>query len=456
MPGNPKIQIDIVADGSDAKKELEKTSGAFEKFGKGLDKASGFAAGGLVAMAGFGAAAVDMAADAEVAATSVDRAFGASATAVHEFAKSAAEDVGVSTAQYETLAATFGTAMQGMGLSAEESATKTDQMLTAAGDLALAAGVDVPTAAGAMGAALRGETDAISEFGVKIDESTVLAGLAAKGITDPATGLAPAIGSAQYQQELLNQVMELSGTTYQGYRDETDTTTEATDAMKAKFEDATTQLGEALLPILGDVATALSDAADWVVANKDQIIKWIPVVAGAAGAVWLLNFAMAANPAVLLFLAILALVGVFYIFRDEIGKVAAAADFVMDTLDNFIPGLGPVRTAFKFFTGDVQTLYNWFMSLIGAIDAVADAWDRFTTKKIGGTAVIAQPPPPSLFAVPGGGMVSARSLTTGAAPVAAAGTSITIQAGVGDPDAIARAVQRVLGGRTRRVGGIEL
>jgi hypothetical protein len=460
VAGNPKIQIDIIADGSDARKEVDKTAGAFEGFKKGLDKSADWAGGAGAALVGFGAIAVDAAKDAELAATSVDRAFGTAAGKVHAFADQAATTVGVSTAEYESLAATFGTAVQGMGLSAEEAATKTDGLLIAAGDLALAVGTDVPTAAAALGGALRGEFDSLGEFGVAVDSATVLAGLAAKGITDPATGLAPAIGSAQYQQELLNQVMGLSGTTYQGYRAETDTTTESTDKMKASFEDAKAKLGEALLPMLQTGAEKLTDLATWIDNNSDAIGAWIPWIGGAALAVWALNWALAANPIVLWSTAILVAVGAAIYFRKEIG------DFLYNALTNlndllsssdwwdtqFQEALGALglsaadfQTTIDNISGALSGLWGWF----------SRNWS-FTLPSVplapGGTTTS------SGFAVPGGGVAAGRSLRAGgpAAALSAAAPNITIQVGVGDPDAIARAVQRVLTGRARRVGAVNL
>jgi hypothetical protein len=457
VAGNPKIQIDIVADGSDARKEVDKTAGAFDKFGKGLDKAAGWAGGAGLALVGFGAIAVDAAKDAELAATSVDRAFGTAADKVHAFADNAATAVGISSAEYESLAATFGTAVQGMGLSAEEAATKTDGLLVAAGDLALAAGTDVPTAASALGAALRGEFDALSEFGVQVNDATVLAGLAAKGITDPATGLAPAIGSAQYQQELLNQVMGLSGTTYSGYRAETDTTAEHTDTMTASFEDAKAKLGEALLPMLEDAATKLTDVAKWIDDNSDAIEAWIPWVAAAAGAVWALNWALAANPIVLWSTAILIAVGAAIIFRREI------ADFLYNALTNLNDLLGSGDwwgTQFQEALGALglsaadfgETINNVSSAMSGLWGWFSKNW-TFTLPVIGIPSVSL----PGTSSAPSG-LVAGRSLAAGptAVPVAAAGTHITIQAGVGDPDAIARAVQRVLTGRSRRSGAVTL
>jgi hypothetical protein len=458
VAGNPKIQIDIVADGSDARKEVDKTAGAFDKFGKGLDKSADWAGGAGLALVGFGAIAVDAAKDAELAATSVDRAFGTAAEKVHAFAENAAASVGISSAEYESLAATFGTAVQGMGFSAEEAAGKTDGLLTAAGDLALAAGTDVPTAAAALGGALRGEFDSLGEFGVAVDNATVAAGLAAKGITDPATGLAPAIGSAQYQQELLNQVMGLSGTTYAGYRAETDTTTERTDLMTASFEDAKAELGEALLPMLITGAEKLTDVAGWIKTNSDAITAWLPWLAGAAGAVWALNYALAANPIVLWSTAILVAVGAAIYFRREIG------DFLYNALTNLNDILGSSDwwgTQFQEALGALGLSADDFATTIDNISsAMSGLWDWFSRNWTFTLPVIGIPSvslPGQNMAVPGG-TTAGRSLRSGGpvGAVSAAGPQVTIQVGVGDPDAIARAVQGVLTGRARRSGPVNL
>jgi hypothetical protein len=458
VAGNPKIQIDIVADGSDARKEVDKTAGAFDKFGKGLDKSADWAGGAGLALVGFGAIAVDAAKDAELAATSVDRAFGTAAEKVHAFADNAAASVGISSAEYESLAATFGTAVQGMGFSAEEAAGKTDGLLTAAGDLALAAGTDVPTAAAALGGALRGEFDSLGEFGVAVDNATVAAGLAAKGITDPATGLAPAIGSAQYQQELLNQVMGLSGTTYAGYRAETDTTTERTDLMTASFEDAKAELGEALLPMLTTGAEKLTDVAGWIKTNSDAITAWLPWLAGAAGAVWALNYALAANPIVLWSTAILVAVGAAIYFRREIG------DFLYNALTNLNDILGSSDwwgTQFQEALGALGLSADDFATTIDNISsAMSGLWDWFSRNWTFTLPVIGIPSvslPGQNMAVPGG-TTAGRSLRSGGpvGAVSAAGPQVTIQVGVGDPDAIARAVQGVLTGRARRSGPVNL
>ena len=459
MAGNPKIIIDILADASKVGPEVDKAGDKFGGLKKGLDKAATAAAGVAGGLAAVAIAGLDAARDYERSATTVSRVFGDSARDIQKWADGAASTVGVSATVYQQEAAKFGVALTGMGLDAATAATKTNDLITLAGDMALALGTDVPTATEALGAAMRGEFDSLQNFGVGVDKTTVDAALAAQGLG----GLEGAAYDAAFQQELLNQVLSGAGEVYGGYRAETDTTAETQDKLTAQWDDAQRMLGQQLLPYLSDAASKLSDLLTWVGNNKDAIQKWLPWLAGAAGAIWVLNWAMAANPVVLLTLGILALVAVFYIFRDEIGKAGAAVDQFMDLLDNVIPGLGPARQAFKFLTGDAQTLYDTMMMLVGAIDAVADAWERFTTTKVSGQAIIAQGPPAALVAAPAlvsgapaPGLRAAPTLTSASSASSAAGTVVINVSGALDPDAVARQIQSILRGRGRRVGGVAM
>lgn len=459
MAGDPKITIDIVADGSAARKDLDKTSSSFESFGKGLDKASGWAAGGIAAIGGLGVVAVNAAKEMERASTTVQRTYGDGAATLQDFAKTAAETAGVSSSSYLEMAAKLGPALAQTGQDMGTMAISADELITTAGNMALAMGTDVPTAADALGAALRGETDALGELGVGIDTTKIQAELLAQGITGP-DGLAPAVGSAEYQQQLLNDILAGSSAVFGNYRAETDTTAEHTETMTAKWDDATTKLGEALLPVLGWVSDALSDGADWIVANKDAIVQWVPYLVAGAAAVWILNWAMAANPVVLLTLAIIALVAVLYYFREEIGKVAGAVDSFMDAVDNVVPGLAPVRQVIKFFQSDVTTLYNALIDAAGAIQSLIDLWDKLTTTTVAGIPSIPSAPRSS---VPGGGgsfaapmamagrSLSAAAMSTGPVSIPT-GPTIIVQGAV-DPDATARQIENLLRRRGRRIGG---
>ena len=464
------IEIDITADGKDAADEFDKTSKAADKFKDGVDKASkgaALAAGGILAI---GVASLESAKDAERATTTVNRVFGESSDKLHQFAADSAENVGISSREYESMAAAIGTSLVSMGVSTDDAATKTDQLLTVAGDMALALGTDVPAAADALSAGLRGEFDALSEFGVKVDDATIKAGLAAQGINGP-EGMTQAAYDAAYQQELLNQVLGGASAVYGGYRDETDTTAEKQDNLTAKWDDAAVKLGQVLLPAVGWVADRLIELSDWITDNQDTITQWLPWLGAAAGAVWILNFALAANPVVLVTLAFLALLAVIYIFQDEIYEAGVYVDSFMSIMSNIFPGLGPAIYAFDLLTGQVQTLWDTMSNLIGVVTTLLDLLDRFASTNLtlpsvpvgpGGNSAGLFVEDAGLFAATAAaapaiagraGLSSSPVIPAGAF---AGGVTVINVTGALDPDAVARQIESLLRRRGRRTGPVIL
>lgn len=468
MTARPRIDIEITADSSDARKNIDNSGDALDKFKDKAGKAGAAAAGAVAGLVALGIGTLDSAAAMQRAQTTVSRTFGDATAAVESFAEDSAAAVGISKEAYLTSAAQIGVSLKGMGLSVDEAAAKQHELQVTAGDMALALGTDVPTATEALSAALRGEMDALGNFGVSVDDATVKAGLAAKGISGP-EGMDTAAYEAAYQQELLNQVLVGAGSVYGGYRAETDTTTEKTDALKASFEDTKAELGEQLLPMFDTAMTKLSEFIGWIGQNKEAIYKWLPVIGAAAGAIWLLNFALAANPVVLLALAILALIAVLYIFREDIGKTAGAIDDFMSVVDNIVPGFAAAREIIKFMSGDFSTLVTWAGRAASAIQSVIDAWEWLTTTTVPGIPLPAVPQSAgrgggtfaALSVAPDVGLRAAGVEASGAVPAYAAaafggGVTIINVTGALDPDAVARQIDGLLRGRSRRAGAVVL
>ena len=460
---NPKVEVDIVADGSKARRELDKTSRAFDTFGKGLKGASLAGAGIVTAIAGIGAAGLTAATDLERSNTTLDRLFGASSTNLKTWAEDAAEQVGISSQAYSSLAVDLGVAVTDMGLAGDAAATKVDDMLGLAGDMALALGTDVPTAVGAMSAALRGEFDALGEFGVKIDDASVKAGLAAAGL-DTLTG---AEYDAAYQAELLAQVVGGVGEKYGGYREETETTAESQQQLTAKWEDAQRKLAELLMPALETLVGWLEQVVNWVEDNWQAIEDWVPWIGAATGAILLLNIAINANKIVLLTTAIIAFSGAMtaYIVEKAPEWNQAIEDFwaEMQTADFW---LGQLDEA----AGVVGLSFDSFRTTIDNVkQAVADLWNYLSSLDWSSFAIelpnVGIPPglpggglrlaPAGLAAPAAGSDVMPASLRAGVrvgvSPPSAPSVVINVT-GALDPDAVARQIDHLLTARGRRAG----
>jgi hypothetical protein len=226
-------------------------------------------------------------------------------------------------------------------------------------------------------------------------------------------------------------------------------------------------LGEQLLPVLQTGAEYLSTFLTWVDKNKETIKQWLPWLGLAAAAVWVLNFAMAANPFVLAALALAALIAVCIIFEDEISEVVGKVDEFISAFEDIIPGLGPVRGFMRLMKGDVESITGALNIAVGAVDSLISAWKRLTTTTVAG--IPSMPSAPSTRgvgvlvpmstapAVAGRGLTSASDVPAFASAVAfGAGVTIINVTGAIDPDSTARQIDRLLRSRERRVGSVSV
>lgn len=417
------LTIKILADATQASREMDTASGKMGKFQSGIGKAAIPAAALLGGMAAFGVAAGKAASEAEQAMGAVDAAFGKSAGAVHKFAETSATSVGLASREYEGMAAVFGSQLRNMGVAAGDLAPKTNDLVKLGADLAAQFGGDTSTAVEALGSLLRGETDPIEQYGVSIKQADISAQKAKMGL-DGLTGSADKAATTQATLALLTQQ---TAAAHGAFARESDTAAGAQQRATAQWEDAKAQLGQALLPVMVLLATQLSGIASLlsdhiglvtiaagVIASlaaavliTNGIMKaWnaITVIANAVQkaaavattawrvAVFLLNLAWAANPFVVVIALIALLVGAMVLayqhsetFRRIVDAafraVKAAAQFAWDWIKEHWPLLlvivtGPIGAAV------LVVARHWDSILAGAKAVIGwfrDSWDVIKT-----------------------------------------------------------------------------
>src|SRR4051794_4610898 len=123
------LTIKILADAAQAAREMDSASGKMGKFQSGMKKAAIPAAAIGAGMLAFGLSAGKAASDAEQAMGAVDASFGKSAKVIHAFAKTSATSVGLSSREYEAMAATFGAQLKNMGVAADQLAPQTNNLV---------------------------------------------------------------------------------------------------------------------------------------------------------------------------------------------------------------------------------------------------------------------------------------------------------------------------------------
>lgn len=381
------LSVRILGDSKDAVKSTEDAGRSIGKLEKGLNAvtpAATVAVGGVLA---FAKVTSDAAADAEQNIGAVGTVFGQSATMIEEWAKSADDAVGLSASSYNELAASIGGSLRTAGYSMDETASKTNDMIQAAADLSSVFGGDTAEAAGAMGAALRGQFDPLERFGVFMTMNAVNARLAAAG-QDKLTGAA---GEAAKKQMVNNMILEQAGQYSGNFAREADTAAGAQQRAAAATQNAKAAMGEAFLPAIVAGSRALQGFAGFAQQNAGLVSTLAIVVGGAGAAVlitngamkawaatqgivrgaalaatgaqWLWNAALSANPIGLVIIAVVGLVTLMVVAYNRVGWFRDA-----------INGLGPVaqaifggiNAAIAATIGWIRDAIGWFGSLFGA------------------------------------------------------------------------------------------
>lgn len=204
LGGGREYVLKIVADVKDAIKGVDdvadKTTSMKDKMlGVGKAVAGGLAAAAVVK---FGSDAINAAADADDAGDMIASAFGTSAKSIEDFAKTAADNMGMSTTAYENMAGTTGQILTGFGISQGDAAKQTEVLSQRAADMAAIWGTDTPTAMAAMDKAMQGQTKGLKQFGISLDKAEVETRAMKDGYVD-ASGKVTDAGRAIATQELI-------------------------------------------------------------------------------------------------------------------------------------------------------------------------------------------------------------------------------------------------------------
>jgi phage-related protein len=396
------LTIKVLADASQASRELDKGSGSVGKFQRGIEKAAIPAAAIGAGLLVFAKAAGKAASDAEQAAGAVDAVFGKTAGNIHKMASQSAESVGLASSEYETMAAIFGAQLKNMGTSADQLAPKTNDLIKLGADLAAQYGGTTSDAVSALSALLRGETDPIERYGVSIKQADIAAEEAKHGIKG-LTGVAKKQADAT---AILTLLTKQTADAHGAFARESDTAAHAQQVANAKWEDAKATLGKSLLPImvifgnlLGTVAgvleknstattillgvvgalaaavlianAALKLQAVWTIAATVATKAWRVATMTATAVQWALNAAMAANPIGVVIALVIALAAGIVLLYKKCG-----------TFRNIVTGaFNAVAAAAAACWGWIKSHWPLLVAILGgpmgaALAIIVTHWDK--------------------------------------------------------------------------------
>jgi hypothetical protein len=258
------LKLSILADVDELKKSLNVGSKDVDGFaGKIGDFSKKAALAFAAAAAAAGAMAVKIGVDAVKAASDlgetiskVNVLFGDTAKDIEKFADGAATSLGQTKQQALDAAATFATFGKSAGLSGQELGKFSTDFVTLASDLASFNNTSPEQAINAIGSALRGEAEPLRQYGVLLDDASMRQAAFELGIIKTTKdALTPQQKVLAAQALIYKQTSAAQG----DFERTSDGLANRTRILTAQLENAKTTIGQALLPIVLQLATVFSE-----------------------------------------------------------------------------------------------------------------------------------------------------------------------------------------------------
>ena len=338
--------------------------------------------GGLLA---FGKNIGGLAAEAEQNMGAVGSVFKGAAGQVAAFASDSAKNLGISSSEYNSFASLIGSQFKNAGVPMDQLAGKTNDLVTKGADLASMFGGTTSDAVSALSSALKGEMDPIEAYGISLNDASIKAKMAEMGTA----GLTGEAEKAARTQAILALVNQQSADATGNFGREASTAAGAQQIANAQWENARATLGEALLPVMAAMSSAMSGLAGWVKENSGLVIGLGVGVGGLAAAVilanaassafaavsavvrgavvawtgvqWLLNAAMSANPIGIVIAVIAGLVAAVVLAYNKVGWFKDGVDNAFRVVSDAAQNMG------RFIGDSVGNIIGFFTSLPGKI-----------------------------------------------------------------------------------------
>ena len=375
------ISVQITGDARDAIKAINQTTGEMMTLQQKTSSAvsgiaSAIGSSAIVAKIGeIGKAAIDAAANLEQSIGGVDTVFKPNASQVHQWAPSAAQDLGLSQNSYNELATVIGSQLKNAGMSMDDTASKTNELITLGADLSSMFGGTTTQAVEALSSALKGEMDPIAAYGVSLNDATLQAQAASMGIED----LDKAGDRNAKMQAILAAITAQTADATGNFAREADTAQGQQQRLNAMWENAQASLGQALLPVVTQVTQKLTEMVSWVQQNASWLTPLATVLGVVAAAIIGVNAAMSAYAAVAAIVAV-AQGAVNVAFLPVIAIIAAIAVAVIALAANWDTVKNAAGVAAQWISDRWNELCAWFQGAWnGIVGFFQNIWNGITS-----------------------------------------------------------------------------
>ena len=229
----------------------------------------------------FGRSAVNAAADMGETLSKAGVLFGDAVVQVEAFAEGASAALGQSKQEALDASATFATFGKSAGLTGTELAKFSTDLTALASDIGSFNNANPSEVVEALGAALRGEAEPMRRFGVLLDDATLRQRALEMGITDTIkNALTPQQKVLAAQAEIFAQTADAQG----DFARTSDSLANQQRILAAEMQNLQAELGEALLPVMKQLAGIALDMLSAFQQLPEPVQKLAGVTAIAGGA----------------------------------------------------------------------------------------------------------------------------------------------------------------------------
>lgn len=227
---------------------------------------------------GFAKDSISAASDVAETTSKVGVLFGDAADGVVAFAETAAESFGISKLAALDAAGTFAIFGQSAGLTGTELAGFSERLIGLAADLASFNNTSPEEAIQAIGAALRGESEAIRRYGVMLNDASINQAALTAGIWDGEG----AMTSQQRTLAISAAIFEQTTSAQGDFARTSDGLANSSKILAAQFEDLKAKIGTSLAPVMQTVIGVAGDLLD-IFASLPKPVQVLAIVVPAVG-----------------------------------------------------------------------------------------------------------------------------------------------------------------------------
>lgn len=265
------VSMDVMWDIPKMSKDLEKASAKAAEKGSAaaakefdskfsqMSKSASLVGAGIATGIGGGImVATKKAAELEQAIGGTSSVFKEQSAAIGAFAKSAAEQVGLSEQAARDLTSRIGGSLKGYGFSVDQAAAKSIQLTQIGSDLAATFGGTTTEAVEALSSALRGEFDPLERYGIAINQTLIDQKAVSMGLAQNTSS----VTQNARAQAALALIVQRSADSQGQFAREADTAAGAAQIAAAKAENAAADFGQSFLPIYARVSEVTGTVAE--------------------------------------------------------------------------------------------------------------------------------------------------------------------------------------------------